>query len=250
MLGYRADLHAADRPSKPPRVARHGGRRYFGYGQPHRQGYGLCLRFVGVMNASDRQDVKPTRHASAQLRSPRHSAQPVMPLGFVVVTWRRSRASARTYGLSTRLSPRHARTPGWRYFDYGQVHRRGYAQCLRFVDTVARRMHRIVRTRPTRHALASKPTSSTEWQLGTLNGLSWSGLTRGLTSSGWTAGCVEPRYDKAMRLRCRASAGLQFELQRHLQIHPLRDFVFVVAAGAVVVGTKLQTAPHARWPWA
>ena len=44
-----------------------------------------------------------------------------------------------------------------------------------------------------------------------------------------------------MRLRCRASAGLQFELQRHLQIHPLRDFVFVVAAGAVVVGTKLQT---------
>ena len=97
---------------------------------------------------------------------------------------------------------------------------------------------------PTRHASASKPTSSTEWQLGTLNGLSWSGLTRGLTSSGWTAGCVEPRYDKAMRLRCRASAGLQFELQRHLQIHPLRDFVFVVAAGAVVVGTRLQTPPR------
>jgi len=45
-----------------------------------------------------------------------------------------------------------------------------------------------------------------------------------------------------------SSAELQFELQRHLQIHPLRDFVFVVAAGAVVVGTKLQTAPHARWP--
>ena len=69
-------------------------------------------------------------------------------------------------------------------------------------------------------------------------------LARGFTRSGWTVGCVEPRYDKAMRLRCRASAGLQFELQRHLQIHPLRDFVFVVAAGAVVVGTKLQTAPR------
>ena len=45
-----------------------------------------------------------------------------------------------------------------------------------------------------------------------------------------------------MRLRCRASAGLQFELQRHLQIHPLRDFVFVVTAGAVVVVTKFQTS--------
>ena len=31
-----------------------------------------------------------------------------------------------------------------------------------------------------------------------------------------------------------------FELQRHLQIQSHRDFVFVVAAGAVVVGTKLQ----------
>ena len=88
MLGYRADLHAADRPSKPPRVARHGGRRYFGYGQPHRQGYGLCLRFVGVMNASDRQNVKPTRHAAAPLRPPRHNARPVMPIGLGDLVWR------------------------------------------------------------------------------------------------------------------------------------------------------------------
>ena len=41
------------------------------------------------------------------------------------------------------------------------------------------------------------------------------------------------------------SAALQFERQRHLQIHPLRDFVFVVAAGTGVVGTKLQTPPRA-----
>ena len=47
-----------------------------------------------------------------------------------------------------------------------------------------------------------------------------------------------------MRLRCRASAVIQFELQRHLQIQSHRYFVFVVAAGAVVVRTKLQTAPR------
>ena len=123
------------------------------------------------------------------------------------------------------------------------MQRRRHGLCLRFVN--AMNASDASDRQDTRNASASEPTSSTEWQLGTLNGLSWSGLTRGLTSSGWTAGCVEPRYDKAMRLRCRASAGLQFELQRHLQIHPLRDFVFVVAAGAVVVGTKLQTAPRA-----
>ena len=150
-----------------------------------------------------------------------------------------------------RWSPRHARTPGaalFRLWTGAQAVLRLGACVLLTRD--ASDASDCPDTTPTRHALASEPTSSTEWQLGTLNGLSWSGLTRGLTSSGWTAGCVEPRYDKAMRLRCRASAGLQFELQRHLQIHPLRDFVFVVAAGAVVVGTKLQTAPHARWPWA
>ena len=174
-----------------------------------------------------------------------------MPLGFVVVTWRRCGANARTYGCETLEPPVTPERRERRYFDYGQVHRRCYGSVLAICGRVdASDASDCPDTTPTRHALASKPTSSTEWQLGTLNGLSWSGLTRGLTSSGWTAGCVEPRYDKAMRLRCRASAGLQFELQRHLQIHPLRDFVFVVAAGAVVVGTKLQTAPHARWPWA
>jgi len=147
--------------------------------------------------------------------------------------------------LETLESPVTAERRERRYFDYGQVQRRRHGLCLRFVDAVdASDASDCPDTTPTRRALASKPAGSTEWQLGTLNGLSWSGLTRGVTSSGWTAGCVEPRYDKAMRLRCRASAGLQFELQRHLQIHPLRDFVFVVAAGAVVVGTKLQTAPR------
>lgn len=91
---------------------------------------------MGAMNASDRRDPSPTRHAFAPLRPPRHNARPVMPIGFVVVTWRRSRASARSVGLSTRLSPRRARTLGWHYWGYGQPHRRGYAQCSRFVDTV------------------------------------------------------------------------------------------------------------------
>ncbi len=38
-------------------------------------------------------------------RSPRHTAQPVMPIGFVVVTWRRCGANARTYGLETLEPP-------------------------------------------------------------------------------------------------------------------------------------------------
>ena len=82
-----------------PRHAKTSGRHYFGYGQPHRQGYGLCLRFMGVMNASDRLNAHPIRHALAPMRSPRHNAKPFMPIGFVVVTWRRCRASARTHGL-------------------------------------------------------------------------------------------------------------------------------------------------------
>ena len=70
-------------------------------------------------------------------------------------------------------------------------------------------------------------------------------LARGLTRSGWTVGRVGARCKGATEV---PSAALQFERQRHLQIHPLRDFVFVVAAGAVVVVTKLQTLLHARWP--
>ena len=145
---------------------------------------------------------------------------------------------------------------GRRYFSYGQPYRQGYARCLRFVDTVdATDSSDCPDANLTRPALASPRLVDTASNMSCRSHQSLCRgcgveLSRGLTSSGWTAGCVEPRYDKAMRLRCRASAGLQFELQRHLQIHPLRDFVFVVAAGAVVVGTKLQTAPHARWPWA
>ena len=99
----------------------------------------------------------------------------------------------------------------------------------------------------TRHALASEPSRSTEWQLGTLNGLV------GVVVAGANARTYDQRIDRWMfwtKIRRDdpfegSSAVLQFELQRHLQIHPLRDFVFVVAAGAVVVGTKLQTAPRA-----
>ena len=108
--------------------------------------------------------------------------------------------------LETLESPVTAERRERRYFDYGQVQRRRHGLCLRFVN--AMNASDASDRQDTRNASASEPTSSTEWQLGTLNGLSWSGLTRGVTSSGWTAGCVEPRYDKAMRLRCRASAVL------------------------------------------
>ena len=36
------------------------------------------------------------------------------------------------------------------------------------------------------------------------SGLSWSGLTRGLTRSGWTVGCVGPRDDETTRVMGRA----------------------------------------------
>ena len=109
--------------------------------------------------ASTASTNEPTPHALAPLRPARHPANMLMPIWFVVVTWRRCRASARTY---------------------------------------AQRMDRRMR---------------------------WS--------------------EVEMRATEVPSAALQFERQRHLQIHPLRDFVFVVAAGAVVVGTRLQTPPHA-----
>ena len=153
---------------------------------------------------------------------------------------RRRRASARTYRWDAVEPPRTQVRRAQRYFGYGSRDRRGYARCLRFVNTVD-----ASDRQDTRHALASKPAISTEWQLGTLNG------SVGVIVSimvGAIARIYEQRMDRRMawtKLRRGdpfevPSAALQFELQRHLQIHPLRDFVFVVAAGAVVVGTKLQ----------
>ena len=84
--------------------------------------------------------------------------------------------------LETLESPVTAERRERRYFDYGQVQRRRHGLCLRFVDAVdASDASDCPDTTPTRRALASKPAGSTEWQLGTLNGLSWSGLTHGLT---------------------------------------------------------------------
>ena len=58
------------------------------------------------------------------------------------------------------------------YFGCRKPHRRRYARRLRFDDTVdASEASDCPDTSPTRHALASEPTSSTEWQLCTLNGL-------------------------------------------------------------------------------
>ena len=104
-------------------------------------------------------------------------------------------------------------------------------------------------TIPTRSALALKLGSLTEWQLGTLNGLPLYGVVASITV-GANALTYAQRIDRRMRrTKIRRddalevlSAVLQFERQRHLQIHPLRDFVFVVTAGAVVVVTKLQTS--------
>ena len=84
-------------------------------------------------------------------------------------------------------------------------------------------MHRIVCTRQdTRHALASEPARSTEWQLGTLSGLV------GVVVVGANARTYAQRMDRRMAwTKIRRgdpfevpSAVLQFELQRHLQIHP------------------------------
>ena len=49
---------------EPPCHAKTLGRHYFGYVQPHRQGYGLCLRFVDTVDASDALDRQETPHPS------------------------------------------------------------------------------------------------------------------------------------------------------------------------------------------
>ena len=49
---------------EPPVTSERRGRHYFGYVQPHRQGYGLCLRFVDTVDASDALDRQETPHPS------------------------------------------------------------------------------------------------------------------------------------------------------------------------------------------
>ena len=81
-------------------------------------------------------------------------------------------ANARTYRHGHTGAPVTSVRRGRHYFGCRQPRRQGYGGCLRFVDTVnASDAPDRPDTPPTRHALASKPTSSTEWQLGTLNGL-------------------------------------------------------------------------------
>ena len=182
-----------------------------------------------------------------------------MPIGLGILTWWRFGAISRTYGWET-FEPPVTQNAGRRhYFGFGHPHRRDHGQCLRFVGAVDA-------TGASDSSGHDPHPSRVSLEAGRINrmatrhvelvgrGCRGRGYRADLRSSGWTVGCVEPRHDETTRRRDDpfegSSAGLQFELQRHLQIHPLRDFVFVVAAGAGVVGTKVQTPPHARWPWA
>ena len=70
---------------------------------------------------------------------------------------------------------------------------------------------------------------------------------------GANARTYEQRMDRRMRrTKIRQGDALEVPSERRITIRTttaltntsLRDFVFVVAAGAVVVGTKLQTAPR------
>ena len=74
--------------------------------------HGQFLRFMGAMTVSDRLNAHPIRHALAPLHPTRHPANTLMPIGLVVVAWRRCGANARTYGCRSTGVPRHGRTPG------------------------------------------------------------------------------------------------------------------------------------------
>jgi len=98
--------------------------------------HGQFLRFMGAMTVSDRLNAHPIRHALAPLHPTRHPANMLMPIGLVVVAWRRCGANARTYGCRSTGVPRHGRTPGAALFRPRIADRRRYARCLRFADTV------------------------------------------------------------------------------------------------------------------
>ena len=99
-----------------------------------------------------------------------------MPIGLVVVSWWRFGGVELARGLTCSgwivEAPRHVRTLGVALFRLWTTAEEDQGQCLRFVDTVnASDAPDRQDMPPTNHASASKPTSSTEWQLGTLNGL-------------------------------------------------------------------------------
>ena len=116
--------------------------------------------------------------------------------------------------VETLESPVTAERRERRYFDYGQVHRRCYARCLRFVDAVdASDASDCPDTTPTRRALASKPAGSKEWQLDTLNWLV------GVVVVGANARTYEQRMDRRMRrTKIRQGDALEVPSERRITI--------------------------------
>ena len=129
------------------------------------------------------------------------------------MTWRCG-ANAWTYRSGNVGAPVTPERRERRYFDYGQVHRRCYARCLRFVDAVdASDASDCPDTTPTRRALASKPAGSTEWQLDTLNWLV------GVVVVGANARTYEQRMDRRMRrTKIRQGDALEVPSERRITI--------------------------------
>ena len=96
-----------------------------------------------------------------------------MPIRLVVVAWRRCRASARTDRQRTkrRSSPCRRNASGSAISATDRKTDGATSGACVSMTRWTHRMRWIDRKRPTRHASASKPARSTEWQLGTLNGL-------------------------------------------------------------------------------
>jgi len=67
---YRAHLLFRKLRS-PPGTQKRRGRRYFSYGQPYRQGYARCLRFVDTVDATDSSDCPDANLTRPALASPR-----------------------------------------------------------------------------------------------------------------------------------------------------------------------------------
>jgi len=108
------------------------------------------------------------------------------PIGLGVLAVRRCGGLelARELTAGTRCPPSRQNARGQHYFGCERPHRPGYGQFSHLADRVETSDQLNA---PTRHALASNPTSSTEWQLGHVErigrgrGLVGAGLTRGLT---------------------------------------------------------------------
>ena len=118
------------------------------------------MRVYRVHGRSNTPRVCP---ASTNLTPRQHAAQDDQH----DVTARRRRANAPTYGLGQARAPRHAITPGAAVFRLRIAAQAGLRPMLALCGHGGRA--RCVGSPghvPTRHASASKPTSSTEWQLG------------------------------------------------------------------------------------